>query len=86
MVVHNPDLEEETVLVAGQEVKPQVAGAELHKVQSEQKHSLDQVEMAQTHLAFALSARRMGLRNVGNAFRPEPVMLHNFGRYGTDYS
>jgi len=54
MDIRNPDLEEDRALAAAEEeVKPQVAGAELHKVQSELKHSLDQVEMDQTPQAVA---------------------------------
>lgn len=48
MDIRSPDLEEDRALAAEEEVKPQVAGTELHKVQSELKHSLDQVEMDQT--------------------------------------
>lgn len=53
MDIRNPDLEEDRALAAEEEVKPQVAGTELHKVQSELKHSLDQVEMDQTPQAVA---------------------------------
>jgi len=61
MDIRSPDLEEDRALAAGEdralaageEVKPQVAGTELHKVQSELKHSLDQVEMDQTPQAVA---------------------------------
>jgi hypothetical protein len=51
-VARSPDLGEDTVLVAEEEVSPQAAGAELHKVQSDQKHWLDQAEMDQTPQAF----------------------------------
>ena len=52
MVVHSLDLEEDRAVVAEEEVKLQVAGAELRRVQSDQKHSLDLAERVQTHRAF----------------------------------
>jgi len=86
MVVHSPDPEEDRALVVEEEVKPRVAGAELHKVQSVQKGSHVQVEMDQTLQASEQSAQRIGHHSVGNMFRLEPTMLHNYGRYDTDYS
>src|SRR5205807_9921650 len=85
MVVHSPDLVEDRALVV-EEVKPRVAGAELHKVQSDQKHSLDQAEMVQTPQAFEQLAQRIGLRSVDNVFRLESTRLHNYGRFDTDFS
>jgi hypothetical protein len=86
MVVRSLGLDKDKALVVGEEVKPLVAGAELHKAQSEQKHSLDLVEMDQTHLVVAQLAQRMELRSGGNMSHLEPAMLHNYGRYDTDYS
>jgi len=54
LVVHSLDLEEDRVIVVEEGVKLQVVGAELHKAQSDQKHSLDQAERAQIHQAFEL--------------------------------
>jgi len=52
LVVHSLDLEEDRAIVAEEGVKLQVVGAELRRVQSDQKHSLDQAERVQIHPAF----------------------------------
>jgi len=85
LAAHSPDLEEDRALVV-EEAKPRVAGAEPHKVQSDQKHSLDQAEMVQTPQAFEQLAQRIGLRSVDNVFRLESTRLHNYGRFDTDFS
>jgi hypothetical protein len=86
MVAHSPDPVVDRVLVVEEEVKPRVAEAELHKVQSVQKCSLVQAEMDQTLQASEQSAQRMGPHSVGNRFHLESTMPHNYGRYDTDYS
>jgi len=86
MVVHNPDLEADRALAVVEEVKSRVAEAELHKVQFVQKRLLAQVEMDRTPQAFEQSAQRTGPHSEGNGFHLESTMLHNYGRYDTDYS
>jgi hypothetical protein len=85
MVEHIPDFEVDKALVDVEwEVKPQVAEVELHKVQSVLKNSLVQEEMNQALQAFEHSAQRMRY-SLDNRFHLEPQMLHNYGRYDTDY-
>jgi len=86
MVAHIPGLGEDKALVVEEEAKLQVVEAELHMVPSVQRHLLDQVEMAQTRLAFESSDLHMELHSVGNMFHPEPAMLHSSDRFETDYS
>jgi hypothetical protein len=73
-----PAIEAEVVI-------PLVVEAELHMVQSAEKHPFVQVEMAQTPPAVERSVRHIVPHSEGKTFDLPPMVRHSYGRYDTDY-
>jgi hypothetical protein len=69
-----------------EEVKLQVVEVGLHVVQSVRKHPVVQEEMAQTPPAVEQPVRHSVPHSEDKTIDLPSTMLHNYGKYDTDYS